>query len=185
MTWSDFENYDYIETGSGQYIRVYEINAMFRLMIGGGDINTSPMYIYLTLADDIDTRIDIRDGGVTEFISEYGNFGPAYHPEGTLHLGLNAEIIEIDAINHILYVRDIDSHASVFGDRCAIDCTEAIRNHNLLYVNYDAEDDVRTIEFDDFQVGDRLLPHEEQPEGYRHTAYIQIIPCTYHRCIWS
>ena len=157
LTWSDFENYDYIETGSGQYIRVYEINAMFRLMIGGGDINTSPMYIYLTLADDIDTRIDIRDGGVTEFISEYGNFGPAYHPEGTLHLGLNAEIIEIDAINHILYVRDIDSHASVFGDRCAIDCTEAIRNHNLLYVNYDAEDDVRTIEFDDFQVGDAVI----------------------------
>lgn len=33
----------------------------------------------LTLADNPDTKIDIRDGGVTEFISEYGNSKPAYH----------------------------------------------------------------------------------------------------------
>src|SRR5699024_7144819 len=35
LTWSDFEKYDYIETGSGLYIRVYEINEMFELWIGG------------------------------------------------------------------------------------------------------------------------------------------------------
>ena len=33
LTWADFENYDYIETGSGLYIRVYEINARFRYRI--------------------------------------------------------------------------------------------------------------------------------------------------------
>lgn len=157
LTWADFEQYDYVETGSGLYIRVYKINELFELWIGGAGPDSDPMYIYLTLADNLDTKIDIRDGGVTEFISEYGNSKPAYHAEGVLHFGLNAEVIEIDAINHILYVRDIDSHASVFGDRCAIDCTEAIRNYNLLYVNYDAEDDVRTIEFDDFQVGDAVI----------------------------
>ena len=70
LSWSDFENYDYIETGSGLYIRVYEINARFRLMIGGGGPDSDPMYIYLALSDDLDTRIDIRDGGVTDFISE-------------------------------------------------------------------------------------------------------------------
>ena len=36
------------------------------------------MYIYLALADNLDTKIDIRDGGVTEFISEYGNAYPAH-----------------------------------------------------------------------------------------------------------
>ncbi|MBQ3194278.1 MAG: hypothetical protein IJB59_12020, partial [Oscillospiraceae bacterium] len=68
LTWSDFEQFEYIETGSGLYIRVYEINEMYELWIGGSWIDEDPMYIYLTLADDLDTRIDIRDGGVTEFI---------------------------------------------------------------------------------------------------------------------
>lgn len=68
LTWSDFDDYTYIETGSGMYIRVYEINEMYELWIGGGGPDSAPMYIYLALADDLDTRIDIRDGGVTEFI---------------------------------------------------------------------------------------------------------------------
>lgn len=157
LSWSDFENYDYIETGSGLYIRVYEINEMYELWIGGGSPDSDPMYIYLALADDLDTRIDIRDGGVTEFISEYGNLAPAYHPEGILHLGLNAEIVEIDPSNHILYVKDIDESADVFGDRCAIDCNYAISRFNLLYVNYGDANDVRTIGFNDFQMGDAVI----------------------------
>ncbi len=68
LSWSDFEQFKYIETGSGLYIRVYEINEMYELWIGGGSPDSDPMYIYLALADDLDTRIDIRDGGVTEFI---------------------------------------------------------------------------------------------------------------------
>ena len=68
LSWSDFEQFKYIETGSGLYIRVYEINEMYELWIGGSWIDEDPMYIYLALADDLDTRIDIRDGGVTDFI---------------------------------------------------------------------------------------------------------------------
>ena len=68
LTWSDFDQFKYIETGSGLYIRVYEINEMYELWIGGSWIDEDPMYIYLALADDLDTRIDIRDGGVTDFI---------------------------------------------------------------------------------------------------------------------
>lgn len=73
-----------------------------------------------------------------------------------LHFGLNATVVEIDASNHILYVSDLGND-EIFGDRCAIDCNEAIRKHNLCYVNYDAKDDVRTIEFDDFQIGDAVI----------------------------
>jgi hypothetical protein len=43
---------------------------MFNLWIGGTGPDSDPMYIYLSLADDLDTRIDIRDGGVTEFIGK-------------------------------------------------------------------------------------------------------------------
>jgi len=73
LTWDDFRNYDYIETGSGLYIRVYKINEQFELWVGGTGLNSDPMYIYLALADDLDTRVDIRDGSVTEFIQAHND----------------------------------------------------------------------------------------------------------------
>ncbi len=87
LTWSDFEQYAYIETGSGLYIRVYEINEMFELWIGGTGPDSDPMYIYLSLAEALDTRIDIRDGGVEEFIS-------ADHSEILLTNAINGAILE-------------------------------------------------------------------------------------------
>lgn len=73
LGWADFEKFDYIETGSGLYIRVYEIDETFSLWIGGSSpqIEMEPMYIYL-VANDLNTRIEIRDGGVEEFIAEHG-----------------------------------------------------------------------------------------------------------------
>ena len=70
LTWSDFAGYRSIETGSGLYIRVYEIDETFELWIGGGSPIGTPMYIYLARVGDLDTRIDIRYGGVEEFIEE-------------------------------------------------------------------------------------------------------------------
>ena len=76
LGWSDFDKYKYYETGSGLYIRVYPINEMFEVWIGGSampDQDDTPMYIYLRPSpiNDVDQKIDIRDGGVTEFISRY------------------------------------------------------------------------------------------------------------------
>lgn len=156
LTWEDFEPYDYIETGSGLYIRIYEINELFELWIGGAGPNREPMYIYLKLADGSDTKMDIRDGGVTEFISDYGSSKPWYQAEGNLHLGLNAEVIEIDAEKHILYVKDMDGQELVFGDRCAIDCTEAIRKQKLIYVDYETEA-LKDISLEEFQAGDAVI----------------------------
>ncbi len=76
LTWSDFENYVYVETGSGLYIRVYEIDEMFTLWIGGGSMDDTikPMYIYLTAADSSEpSRIDIREADVQAFIDEHKN----------------------------------------------------------------------------------------------------------------
>ena len=80
LGWSDFDKYKYYEAGSGLYIRVYPINEMFEVWIGGSampDQDDTPMYIYLRPSpiNDVDQKIDIRDGGVTEFISQYSN-GP-------------------------------------------------------------------------------------------------------------
>ena len=76
---------------------------------------------------------------------------------GELHLGLNAEIIEIDYEYEIIAVKDMDENANVFGDRCLIDCSWASARYNLMYVNYSQFNDVRTIGFEDFQVGDQVI----------------------------
>ena len=76
---------------------------------------------------------------------------------GKLNLGLNAEIIDVDYDQRILYVKDIDESAAVFGDRYAIDCSYAISCDNLIYVNYSEFNDVRAITFEDFEVGDSVI----------------------------
>ena len=76
---------------------------------------------------------------------------------GNLNLGLNAEIIDIDYDQKILYVKDIDESAAVFGDRCAVDCSYAISRYNLCYVNYGDPNDVITIDFSTFMIGDDVI----------------------------
>ena len=74
LTWADFDQFEYIETGFGLYIRRYEINDLFHFSIGGAGPNSKPMYMHLGVnEEDPDAYIDIRDGGVTEFISEHNS----------------------------------------------------------------------------------------------------------------
>ena len=152
LTWSDFDDYTYIETGSGLYIRVYEINEMYELWIGGGGPDSDPMYIYLALANDLDTRIDIRDGGVTEFISEYGNLAPTYHPEGILHLGLNAEIVESNC-SYIICITVIDIEKIKPTDGIVAVNRTSIAKHirRFVYV-FHIQDVITCVDLNDFCV---------------------------------
>ena len=78
--------------------------------------------------------------------------------EPVLHLGLNAEIVEIRPEEQILYISGTDeSGRELFGERRAIDCSRAIETFSLLYVNYSSEGDVVTIDFEDFMVGDQII----------------------------
>ena len=70
LSLSDFEKYHY-EGGSGRFIRVYEIDGHFELWIANFDGDEEDLDFYLTLADDPQQRIDIREGGVVLFISEH------------------------------------------------------------------------------------------------------------------
>lgn len=72
LSWSDFEQFEYIETGFGLYIRRYEINDQFHFAIGGAGPNSEPMYMHLGAnGDNPEAYIDIREGGVTEFIDQH------------------------------------------------------------------------------------------------------------------
>jgi len=67
LTWSDFEKYKSIETGSGLYILVYEIDETYDLWVGGVP-DSAPMYIRLVTKENMDNYIDVRTGDVRAFI---------------------------------------------------------------------------------------------------------------------
>ena len=74
LVWEDLEEYEYIETGSGLYIRRYEIDERFSLFVGGwieGDEKLKPLYFYLMAQNDPGTEIDIRTSDVQTFIDEH------------------------------------------------------------------------------------------------------------------
>lgn len=73
LKWEDFEEYSYIETGSGLYIRYYEIDDMFSLWIGGTWTDEDPWYFYLHASDAWDEGIDIRTSDVEAFINQHKN----------------------------------------------------------------------------------------------------------------
>ena len=78
--------------------------------------------------------------------------------EDVLHLGLNAKIVEIDSDKHIIYVSDMNGNIEkVFDGKCALDCSKAIEKGNIIYVNYEDVNDVRTISFEDLAVGDEII----------------------------
>lgn len=47
LSWGDFAPYACEDVGSGLYIRRYEIDKIFSVYVGGGDLTSEPMYIYL------------------------------------------------------------------------------------------------------------------------------------------
>lgn len=79
LTWEDFAGYKFIETGSGIYIRVYEIDETFDLIIGDGDfthfrddgtMTGTPWYIRLC-ADHWENYADVTKDDVAAFIAEH------------------------------------------------------------------------------------------------------------------
>jgi hypothetical protein len=70
LSWKDFEKYDSIDIGSGLYIRRYDVDENYYLLIGGGSIDEKPMYIYLIKTNNSDNYIDIRIDNISNFISK-------------------------------------------------------------------------------------------------------------------
>ncbi len=73
LTWSDFEQYESTETGSGMYILAYKVDENYELWIGGGSLEELPMYIRLVSAKNKDTYIDIRTDNIDDFIGRQGS----------------------------------------------------------------------------------------------------------------
>ncbi len=69
--------------------------------------------------------------------------------------GLNAEVVEIDEENGILYVKGLDAD-SALGERCALDCATALETERVFYVQYDTNGDIRPLVLEALLVGDKV-----------------------------
>lgn len=70
LTWNDFEMYECAgDIGSGLYILKYPIDdSEYYLLIGGGSLTDSPLYVVLTKDENAEKNIDIRYENVDSFI---------------------------------------------------------------------------------------------------------------------
>lgn len=74
LSWADFDDYSYTETGFGIYVRQYDIDKMFYLTVGAAQYNEEPIYIRLNANDATeDSSVDIRTADVKAFINEHKN----------------------------------------------------------------------------------------------------------------
>ena len=77
LTWSDFEDYESEESGSGLRILTYPLSDTedYCVIIGGGPTTLPPLYIYLAAARDEnatseeDSHIDIRRDSIGTYLS--------------------------------------------------------------------------------------------------------------------
>ena len=68
LSWEDFQTYDGgKDIGSGLYIKLYQVDDKYELLIGGGSLKERPMYITL-YNKNTKNSIDIRYDGIDEFI---------------------------------------------------------------------------------------------------------------------
>lgn len=86
LIWEDFAEYSHTDVGSGLYIWHLPIDEVFSVKVGGVSPIGTPMYIYLyAKSGDAEERIDIRDGGLEEFIRQYHTL-PSYVHYGGMEL---------------------------------------------------------------------------------------------------
>ncbi len=191
LTWEDFEEYDYIETGSGLYIRAYDIDNNYRLMIGGGHPDSPPMYIYLICRKTAYQKIDIRYDDVKSFIAESSEIkegtkrftarvvqnGEAIAPAGKSEFGMTLQTGEL-----ILSVEDCGNTELENGDLCSIKTDELTQDTKLprlivgdaVRIELDENSEITTYSFDPTvmiskavsvqrcnELGDIIIPLEE------------------------
>lgn len=83
------------------------------------------------------------------------SFGSCKKEKDVLHLGINAEIIEIDNDNQIICVSDSGTE-NILGAKCKIDCKKLIERKDIIYVDYDTHE-LSIIKFSDLTVGDKII----------------------------
>ncbi|WP_150267288.1 hypothetical protein [Paenibacillus tepidiphilus] len=67
LTWEDFTDYPYEDVGSGLYVRQYQVEGGYRLLINGPSTKEAPFCICLVNPED-ESNIDIRYSDIDPWI---------------------------------------------------------------------------------------------------------------------
>lgn len=114
LTWSDFAEYSHTDIGSGLFIWHLPIDEVFSVKVGGGSVMTAPMYIYLCAGSgDAEECIDIREGGVEEFIASFFAVDGKQWSDGISFVGLEPK-------EELLSTFEIILHAPYSTIKCTI-----------------------------------------------------------------
>lgn len=80
----------------------------------------------------------------------------ACQKESVLHTGFDVELLEVDAKNQTIRVRDLREEGKTFGQNCTLDCSKVVEYGNILYIHYDTGEEL-CLELSDLQPGDELF----------------------------
>ena len=80
----------------------------------------------------------------------------ACQKESVLHTGFDVELLEVDAKNQTIRVRDLRDEGKTFGQNCTLDCSKVVECGNILYIHYDTGEEL-CLELSDLQPGDELF----------------------------
>ena len=137
LTWSDFEGFSYSDIGSGLFIWDFEINERFHLRVIGGSTNVAPTSIRLGANDGSESWIDIREGGVTEFVQAHNGDNPistdvVMVPTDTKLEGLHAGalLLPIDG-NIYRYLLTDNTADGITADKLLFEFTEPDLNRTI------------------------------------------------------
>ena len=69
LTWGDLEGFAYTETGSGLYIRIFEVAGGYTLSVGGGSPKAEEQPLYANFTAGEAAYIDLRTGDLEAFLA--------------------------------------------------------------------------------------------------------------------
>ena len=71
LRWSSLDHYFYEESGSGLYIRIYETNGPFSLLVGADSPESDPLYFRLYAQDGSGDSVDIQEEDLVGFLEKH------------------------------------------------------------------------------------------------------------------
>lgn len=197
LVWEDLEEYEYIETGSGLYIRVYEIDERFSLFVGGwieGDETLKPLYFYLMAQDESELSVDIRTADVEAFIREHKDNAVVkrcptqdffcevgYEQEASsmmLWMAENKDKMMVSSIQHLPVIRvdsksELDSFVGNMNGK--LDFSKAVAETESFTNVVSFEEVLQRYEDDFFETNSLFLVYltEKNDESRQRVDYVQ------------
>ena len=115
LSWINLAPYYYDEKQDGLYIREYNIDAEYYLLIGGASELVDPEYIILVSKNDPERKIDVRYESIEDFLD--GDSGKTEETKAPIVLEVKSENMMAGVVpNTVTVIDDIKDHNTTVTD---------------------------------------------------------------------